>query len=1003
MPMHLPSTSLSIPRLNFTSRAFILLSLLLTLSLGFAGSVSGQEDSIRLVADLTQEPAEVKALPNGVVSVAGQQVFFVTIDPVFDTRLWRSDGSEGGTLPLVEICPGVCFDFALLGAAEEREFFIRGDQLWVSDGSVEGTGLVIRLPHTLNPSNLRAEGVGVDDRFILSFQPVNAAVPPTDPLWITDGTAEGTYPLPLPAGKTAYDLTPADGQAFFWTSDDSNGDLLWRTDGTVSGTRRIQSACEGSCRTIVSVGLDHRLIFLLQRSATEIEIWVSDGTEEGTKALQEFTASDPSLIAQVFNQKVYGKVRVADQEVLWVSDGTENGTRLAPELLPPASISFFRGLQSTDHTLYAVFDVLSPDFSESHSELWALLGPQGRQKVAEHEVIFVQGAGTEALFFSRYNREPGPIGESTFWTTRGTPASTEPAGLDAQSVYSFGDQVLLTSVIQNPEPYSLWFRPADLSSVPRAIPLNSLDSGSNPGSLTPWGSHLAVTTHPSDSLYSTSEADLWLLGGDPAQLLSSGDVGRVHSTEDRLYQAAPDAKGLKVFHHEQPETSIHLGVAPFRMGHVDDRLIFTAREDQQVWVTQGNQDSTELLASIHPGWMPNTSGGVGSGGAGTSAPALTVLSLPDRVLLTAFQDLEGPGELWSSNGSSAGTQQIETFPTANSSFPILPREMTRVGSKVFFAAPDAEGNWQVWVTSGDPQSATVLTAFSGALIGPMLAWDSMVLFLTSSSGGSQLWKLGDGGLGPELWAQFEPGSWVVEMTISSDLVFIVMEASGSSDAGRELWVIDGPEQRLIDIYPGAAGSGAQGLTPIPGGIFFAADDGSGAGLEPWVSAGTAKTTRLLADLFPGHDSSNPQSATLVGDTLYFSARAPEIGRELFALDLADLSFDRCPTDRLCLQDGRFEAKLEWSTDNESGTAQRVASTEDSGLYSFFDPDNWEAMVKVLDGCAINGHFWVFAATATNLGYTLTVEDTSTGVTRTYTNPVSNSAPAITDVEAFDGC
>lgn len=27
-------------------------------------------------------------------------------------------------------------------------------------------------------------------------------------------------------------------------------------------------------------------------------------------------------------------------------------------------------------------------------------------------------------------------------------------------------------------------------------------------------------------------------------------------------------------------------------------------------------------------------------------------------------------------------------------------------------------------------------------------------------------------------------------------------------------------------------------------------------------------------------------------------------------------------------------------------------TKDSGLFRFFDPDNWEVLIKVLDGCAV---------------------------------------------------
>ena len=110
---------------------------------------------------------------------------------------------------------------------------------------------------------------------------------------------------------------------------------------------------------------------------------------------------------------------------------------------------------------------------------------------------------------------------------------------------------------------------------------------------------------------------------------------------------------------------------------------------------------------------------------------------------------------------------------------------------------------------------------------------------------------------------------------------------------------------------------------------------------------------------------------------------------------------------LCLQDGRYEVRVEWRTvGGESGAGKAAgAGTADSGLFYFFEADNWEILVKVLDGCTVNGHHWVFAASATDLGLDLTVRDTQTGkAPRHYTKDPGEPAPAITDVAAFpEGC
>ena len=60
-------------------------------------------------------------------------------------------------------------------------------------------------------------------------------------------------------------------------------------------------------------------------------------------------------------------------------------------------------------------------------------------------------------------------------------------------------------------------------------------------------------------------------------------------------------------------------------------------------------------------------------------------------------------------------------------------------------------------------------------------------------------------------------------------------------------------------------------------------------------------------------------------------------------------------------------------------------TGDTGAFWFFDPANLELMIKVLDGRAVNGYFWVFYGSLSNVEFTVTVTDTTTGAVKTYHN------------------
>ena len=105
---------------------------------------------------------------------------------------------------------------------------------------------------------------------------------------------------------------------------------------------------------------------------------------------------------------------------------------------------------------------------------------------------------------------------------------------------------------------------------------------------------------------------------------------------------------------------------------------------------------------------------------------------------------------------------------------------------------------------------------------------------------------------------------------------------------------------------------------------------------------------------------------------------------------------------LCLGEGnRFHAKVSWKTPSgETGSGHSHRLTVDTGALWFFNPDNLELMIKVLDGRVVNGHFWLFYGALSNVEYTLTVTDTATGKEKTYHNPPGRLA-SLADTSAFE--
>ena len=136
------------------------------------------------------------------------------------------------------------------------------------------------------------------------------------------------------------------------------------------------------------------------------------------------------------------------------------------------------------------------------------------------------------------------------------------------------------------------------------------------------------------------------------------------------------------------------------------------------------------------------------------------------------------------------------------------------------------------------------------------------------------------------------------------------------------------------------------------------------------------------------------------------AGAESTSSRMFRVDAASPAGSCAPgPETVCLQDSRFEVEVEWQGADGVSNAARVvhAGTNDSGLFSFFDRDNWEMLVKVLDGCSINGHHWVYAASATTQPFEMSVTDTETGEVYRYSKGADDLA-ALADPAAFiDSC
>ncbi|MEM9409133.1 MAG: M23 family metallopeptidase [Acidobacteriota bacterium] len=204
-------------------------------------------------------------------------------------------------------------------------------------------------------------------------------------------------------------------------------------------------------------------------------------------------------------------------------------------------------------------------------------------------------------------------------------------------------------------------------------------------------------------------------------------------------------------------------------------------------------------------------------------------------------------------------------------------------------------------------------------------------------------------------------------------------------------------------------------------------DATGVNGKFWVFFGALSDVRYvvrLTDVRTGavQEYLNPERVfASVGDTQAFDgsgARAEpqddeesaleELNRaEQAAFDLPgalSVSASSCTPSAnvLCLNGNRFRATIDWKDfGGNTGQGRPRTITGDTGYFWFFDANNVEVVLKVLEARGVNGKFWVFFGSLTNVEFELTVEDTQTGARRVYRNQLGDFASA-GDTGAFDG-
>jgi ELWxxDGT repeat protein len=171
-------------------------------------------------------------------------LYFIAGDPIHGEQLWTSDGTEAGTAPVTEISPESVYpDSGSLLALNGKLLFswmigpFGNTEVWSFDGT--HSTLLNSSPSTSVQQILVSDGAHVYFSAAAPQQNAPANVGP----WVTDGTPSGTAPLwdvsSEFAGRAPFLFENFHGLGLFQDIAADGSSELWRTGGTLSGTKLI--------------------------------------------------------------------------------------------------------------------------------------------------------------------------------------------------------------------------------------------------------------------------------------------------------------------------------------------------------------------------------------------------------------------------------------------------------------------------------------------------------------------------------------------------------------------------------------------------------------------------------------------------------------------------------------------------------------------------------------------------------------------------------------------
>lgn len=735
--------------------------------------------------------------------------------------------------------------------------FASGNELWISDGTINGT----KLLKDLNPGNADSWPSGFTEiNGKILFWAENSTY--GRELWSSDGTNHGTEIvkdiIPGSFGISSHtpnhSITTSNGLYYFTFYTTSFGEELWVSDGTNSGTFLIKDIYIGSNSSSISnlYEFQGKVCFNANNGIDGEELWVTDGTAIGTyqiKNINPFGGSSPRNFQSLGDKLLFGAYEPNTGFELYVTDGTTGGTNLIKDITPGSSSYLGSLTKFNDIVLFQAGDGVNG------VELWKSDGTNSGTNMIKD--INTNSSGIDNLSFPRIlekwritatsNKAYFTASDGTngfeLWVTDGTENNTQlvqdfnPGSLSSKTAFEIAssNEFVFVNIFENGEGETWSIK--DSNPIPQKV--NSIGLNSMLKSIYPMGvqnNYFYLVAYHENSGFELYKYD----GASISQITD-------FQTNNFSFQSKP-------------------------LTFINNRVVFSYGSElygNELWSIDNSNLNTSLIVDFNkfPNiemdysrtfYPPNYTTNFYS----NSTSLFRSSTFQNHLYLTNFSQsiyrTDGLNfEKWLDYGINARVSLTQS--TENGLFWFEDRDCK------FYHFDGTDTN--VILDKGP---------FCSGQDPFVLGENDQYTFFSNcnNSEGCELWRTDGTAIGTHLVKDINPGSSSTRFIgdipkINNKFIF----QATTSQNGLELWTSDGTEigtQMLFDINPGSSSSYISQFVKLNSNKLLFVTENLTLGRELWITDGTTNGTKNVAEILPGNGYSNIFNLTVLGSFCYFS-------------------------------------------------------------------------------------------------------------------------------------